>query len=83
VFARDKIQHFVAGLFIYVLLDFVGRQANIGLSPVYIILLVLLAGIGKEVLDKLSKRDVELMDIVATVLGGLFAMAISSLSLFA
>lgn len=81
VFGTDKIQHFFAGLFIYFLLDFLGSQLDVGLTSFLIIILVLFAGIGKEVLDKLNGRDVEILDVAATVLGGLSAMALSSLAI--
>lgn len=61
--SRDKLLHFIVGFLIGVLTN---------------IWLVIIVGFGKEFYDYLNPENhsVELMDFIATVLGGLFSILV-------
>jgi len=62
----DKVLHFLAGSVI--------TSLTYWLLGLWSILLTLIAGVGKELwdyYDDSTKQDVELADMIATVLGGL------------
>ena len=61
--AYDKKLHLAAGAII--------ALATLWLNPITSMALVVLAGVGKEIYDKVSgKGTPEVMDAVATVIGG-------------
>ena len=66
----DKVYHFIAGFLIYSVLEAVAVYFNVNLSSLIIMMIVLFVGVSKEVFDKYTNRDVEIADVVATVLGG-------------
>ena len=70
--AEDKIKHFIVGIIIFLLCSL------FGLDYVYSLLIVFVAGVGKEVYDYKypKKHTVESYDAIATILGGLSAMMI-------
>jgi len=63
----DKLGHFVAGVFIYAIFHFV--------SPLFGLVMVAVAGIGKEIYDYLhrDKRTPDIWDALVTMLGGVIA----------
>jgi hypothetical protein len=69
---QDKLAHFDVGVLIYAAVHFV--------SPVIGLAAVAIAAVGKEVYDYFHKGNVEVMDAVATILGGLTG-AVCSLKL--
>lgn len=61
--AYDKRLHLAVGAII--------ALATLWINPIVSMTLVVLAGIGKEVYDKVSRKGTpEVMDAVATVIGG-------------
>lgn len=71
----DKAFHFLAGWAI---------AATFQSAPLVAAALVAAAGIGKEIWDKRGHGTFELMDIVATLLGGIVGLMVSlSVSAFA
>lgn len=60
----DKALHFMVGVLIYAFTHFIDEQ--------FALLLVILAGVGKEIYDHYSQKGTpEIMDIIFTVAGGL------------
>lgn len=76
MFGFDKILHFIAGVGVYALARFVDAYLDLGITPGLAILLVLIVGIAKELIDKITHQYVELADVLATVVGGLFGFVI-------
>ena len=60
---KDKLLHFGAGASIYVITD--------SLNLKYPILYTALAGISKELYDNKNNGTVELLDVIATIAGGI------------
>ena len=75
---RDKQLHFAAGLLIYFFVSLISHWFQLNLSSTVVLLCVLLAGIGKEILDMFTDNDVELWDVIATLTGGLFGLLLHS-----
>ena len=69
----DKILHFSAGFFIYIVLSLIGAYYGLALSPVFKMLIVSLAGIVKEIYDRFTDGIVDIADVITTILGGLLA----------
>jgi len=69
IVGKDKILHFIVGIFIVIL------SSTFGLNKIFSFILVLIAGIGKEIYDSFypSKHTVESYDAIATIVGGLLA----------
>lgn len=66
--AKDKIYHFAVGVLIFAISSVLFDNLMLSLG------IVALAGVAKEVYDKISgKGTCELLDFVATVAGGLVA----------
>ncbi len=72
MFAKDKIQHFVAGMV------FAAIPAVLDQSILVVLLVALAAGVGKEVYDFIankvygvSERHVDFFDALATFLGAI------------
>lgn len=65
---RDKVYHMIAGGLLYL----IGTIH----SPLLGLMLVFLAGFGKEVLDYFGKGTPDGSDVVATLVGGLFVYSI-------
>lgn len=61
---QDKIKHFIAGAIASIVVYVVTLDATIALA------FSVLLGIGKEVYDSRGHGTVEVLDAVATVLGG-------------
>lgn len=61
--AKDKIQHFIAGLFIALI-------AGCILDPITGMATVIFAGVGKEIYDYFGGGTPDTMDLVVTILGG-------------
>ena len=72
----DKVLHFIAGFLIYCIAHAIGFYINIALSPLVIMFIVLFIGIAKEIFDKFTHGDVEVADVVATVVGGFFGLVV-------
>ncbi len=72
----DKVLHFIAGFLIYSITHAIGIYINIVLSPIIIMLFVLLMGITKEIFDKFTHGDVEVADVMATVIGGFSGLVV-------
>ena len=74
--AKDKKLHFIVGLVI-------GLIGGYFISPKFGLMLAMIAGILKEVRDKLSGRGTcELLDCVYTICGGLLAYIILLILLY-
>lgn len=61
---KDKQLHFIAGLMIAFLFSPV-------ISPFYALILAISAGLAKEIYDYFFQGNVEFMDFVVTLIGGL------------
>ena len=66
---KDKGLHFITGFFIYII-SYVLFTATISA------ILVILAGILKEVFDQIKYKGADILDLFFTVLGGLVALFI-------
>ena len=62
---QDKIKHFIAGVIASIVVYVVTFNATIAVS------FAVLLGIGKEVYDAQGHGTVEVLDAVATALGGI------------
>jgi len=72
----DKVLHFIAGFLVYSITHVIGIYINIVLSPLFIMLIVLFMGIAKEIFDQFTQGDVEVADVVATVIGGFAGLVV-------
>jgi len=72
----DKVLHFISGFLIYSVTHALAVYIDIVFSPLVIMLIVLLIGIAKEIFDKFTHGDVEVADVVATVVGGFFGLVV-------
>ena len=69
---KDKIWHFVAGLFIAFFIGLISPKAGI--------IAAVLAGAAKELYDAFSKKGTaEWLDLVATAIGGAIGMVMAIL----
>ncbi len=64
-FEKDKNQHFAAGAITYSIADLIEFE-----KPMITVIVV---GISKEIYDSQTNGTVELKDVLATILGGMFA----------
>lgn len=62
--SQDKANHIAYGAI-------VAFAASFALPPIYTLLLVLIVAVLKEVYDKMYNSSIDILDIAATVFGGI------------
>ena len=62
--SQDKANHITYGAI-------VAFAASFALPPIYTLLLVLIVAVLKEVYDKMYNSGIDMLDIVATIFGGI------------
>jgi len=72
----DKVLHFISGFLIYSIVYAVCGYLSIDVSPLLIVMIVLFIGIAKEIFDYFNNGDVEVADVIATVVGGIAGLLI-------